>query len=286
MTRRIQLSFLATPLLLTLCLNAFGQSFNLIADNSIITYDEATGVGTGKVSIFIEENLTGPPVNVQGWQLGLAHDPAVLTATSVEQGEYIQTINNGNGPAIYVVTMLTEGFVIGSVYNLMGAANCTYEVAKEVAVVHYETVPGALAGDPDGFVTPLTFTVLDPPTSPPVPLAVTVGGNLVPPANLLHGTITLTTLIPFARGDANFDGVVEAVPDSVSLLASLFGTTIVPLTCLAAGDVNNDGVVDIADPIMLLNWGFGNGPEPDSPFPSCGVPTNAPSLSCTPGGCP
>jgi hypothetical protein len=50
--------------------------------------------------------------------------------------------------------------------------------------------------------------------------------------------------------------------------------------------VNNDAAIDISDGIAVLNWLFGSGEEPASPFADCGVDPTEDELSCEAfGGC-
>ena len=83
----------------------------------------------------------------------------------------------------------------------------------------------------------------------------------------------------FVRGDADGDGSVSGIIDSVYILNYLFGQQAVP--CLDAADVNDDGSVDIVDPVRLLHWTFaGSGNPPMLPFPACGADPTADTLDC------
>ena len=62
------------------------------------------------------------------------------------------------------------------------------------------------------------------------------------------------------RGDANGDGVIDAV-DIVYLINYLFNETSAP-DPLEAGDANCDGKVDVVDIVYLINYLFGEGPPP------------------------
>lgn len=49
------------------------------------------------------------------------------------------------------------------------------------------------------------------------------------------------------------------------------------LSCLAAADANDDGQMNLADPISILQYLFGGGPQPAEPFLACGLdPTPSP----------
>lgn len=91
--------------------------------------------------------------------------------------------------------------------------------------------------------------------------------------------------VPFIRGDVSGDGRVN-VTDVVILYRKLFlGWDLVD--CNAASDIHSDSVLDITDGVLLLQFLFLNGLEPDSPFPDCGLPDDD-SLECleSPGCAP
>jgi hypothetical protein len=74
----------------------------------------------------------------------------------------------------------------------------------------------------------------------------------------------------FRRGDGNGDGVVEALPDAISILLYAFAGG-APPPCLAAADVDGNGAFEpIPEVLHLLMYAFGGGPAPAAPFPECG----------------
>jgi len=96
---------------------------------------------------------------------------------------------------------------------------------------------------------------------------------------LTAGEVSIGTSveIPFIRGDANGDGLVE-ISDVIRLFGYHFGTS-GDLPCQDAADVNDDGIVDIADGIALLTYLFMGGTPPAAPFPSAGFDSTADTLS-------
>lgn len=82
----------------------------------------------------------------------------------------------------------------------------------------------------------------------------------------------------FVRGDANIDGHVD-IGDVIHILSYLFGTGAPPL-CLDAADINDDAYlgnespINLADPVYLLDFLFGDGPTIPAPFKatSVGIP--------------
>ena len=260
---------------------AHAQDFTYVMDPLEIEYDVATGVGTGTLRITNQETLLpgAPPSNVQGWSLAFTVDPMALTPISVDQGLYIQTVNQGGPPAFWTTNVCNDGVSIGCVYSLLGLAICTYEVAKEIATIEVETFAATWIGDSVGGTA--SFNGVSPScTTPPVLNGVVVGGATLPPM-WSFGPIDLVPLggDDFLRGDANNDGVVQTIPDAIALLSSLFSGT-GPIACNKAGDINDDGAVNLADPIYLLDWGFTSGPLPPAPFPSCGTESTPDALDC------
>lgn len=257
------------------------QDFYVSPEDTTIVYDPVTGSGSGQVSYFIvEEPLTGPARKVFGWSLSAGSDDNLLTPTAIDYGEYIATVNSGTPPGFWAPNIEPGGITVNVSYDLFGLSDCTYEVPKEVVVVTYSTVEPAFAGDTTGQDTQITPASLG---NPAVATQIIVGSGFLP-LNFVAGTVALMPEGLFIRGDANGDGVVEAVPDGITLLASLFGVNPTPIPCLLAGDVNGDEAVDVGDPITLLTWGFGMGTEPPHPFPNCGVVASI--LPCDLPACP
>ncbi|MEM7165500.1 MAG: hypothetical protein AAF581_08550 [Planctomycetota bacterium] len=258
-------------------------TFNYMCGTSEILYDPANGNGNTTVSIeFLETTATTTPSQVVGWSFSLAHDPAYLTATAINHGAYVATFNGGTGPDFWAAQMYPNGISIGAVYSFFGTVTCIYDIPKETAVVAYATVPSALVGDTDGEVVPLTWHPgLG---SPPVANEIVVNGIGHAPA-LVDGAIELTVLGPqFVRGDTDGSGALAAIADGIWMLAYLFNAG--PLDCFDAGDVNDDGSHTLQDPIFIFNWGFSSGPEPFSPFPSCGTDPTTDTFDCVTSACP
>ncbi len=83
----------------------------------------------------------------------------------------------------------------------------------------------------------------------------------------------------FRRGDANVDGKTD-IADPIFLLNFLFGGG-PETTCREGTDTNDDARVDIADTIFVLNYLFAGGPVLPSPGPEdCGPDPTAPPLGC------
>ncbi|MFN0057854.1 MAG: hypothetical protein ACKVX7_05290 [Planctomycetota bacterium] len=260
---------------------AFAQlSFNFVPESATINYEPSTGVGSGQMSVYIEENPSpGFPHNVQGWSMSLTHDTSLLTVVLVEQGAYLETF----GPDFFTGTELAAGFTIGCVYSFSGFVICTYEVQKEVAVVTYATVPSSLIGDMDGAEATLVWAPIG---SPPVINVLLVAGVSYL-TTTIDGAVTLAVAGPlFRRGDCNSDTLFN-IADPVALLSALFVPGTPGPGCPDACDMNDDGQLNVADPIYALSALFSPGsPQPIAPFPGCGTDGSADGLVCLLAPCP
>jgi hypothetical protein len=84
----------------------------------------------------------------------------------------------------------------------------------------------------------------------------------------------------FQRGNANNGGITPVdYGDPIFLLYYLAGIGPDP-TCLDAGDANNDGKLDYADPITLLYYLVGEMPPMPYPFPACDFESDIDELDC------
>ncbi|MEM7263137.1 MAG: hypothetical protein AAF488_14195 [Planctomycetota bacterium] len=252
------------------------QTFIYSSDDSSIEYDIDLGTGSVAHSFWIEEDTTTPATNVQGWSKSVAHDSAFVTVTAVEQGAYMQFII----PDFFSTDILPSGFTVGAIYSFLGGVDCTYEVAKEVVITNYETVPSAFVGDPVGTTVTLEYQPLG---TPPVQNVVIVGGS---PIDVVPAPGSITLAPPsdgFARGDCNGDSSMD-ISDPIFVGDFLFAGGTAPL-CLDACDANDDGQVDIADAIYVPNHLFAGGPPPPAPFGFCGPdPTDDP-IGCDVPNC-
>ena len=91
------------------------------------------------------------------------------------------------------------------------------------------------------------------------------------------GYIVVAALPQFIRGDGNNDGSFD-ISDPVLSLEYLFGNGSV--NCLSALDVNDDSAVNLADVVSGLAAIFGTGTAPTAPFPGCGADPTSDALGC------
>ena len=90
----------------------------------------------------------------------------------------------------------------------------------------------------------------------------------------------------FSRGDANADGKVN-ITDAVVSAQNIFLQSLIFIDCDDALDANNDEMLDAADPIMILEWIFLDGPFLEAPFRTCGAGDEAAGdgLDCATSNC-
>jgi serine protease AprX len=90
---------------------------------------------------------------------------------------------------------------------------------------------------------------------------VAIDGHSETPAVDQDFALVATTKLPYIRGDANGDGVID-ISDVVYLINYLFIHGPAPIPVLDAGDATCDGVVDASDVVYVINYLFVNGPAP------------------------
>ena len=91
---------------------------------------------------------------------------------------------------------------------------------------------------------------------------------------------------PFLRGDVNGDAVIN-IADPIFILQAGFGLSCDPF-CRDAGDGNGDGIFEpISDAVTVLGTLFvANYPPLPAPYPQCGLETFPNTLTCFTSTCP
>ena len=131
---------------------------------------------------------TGAPSDVQGYSFGVAHDPALLSATGAQ---VTTTSPAGAEPDFIDIGLYSDGFSAGVVFSFVGNWFVNYDTPTELATASYSLVEGPLSGA--SAPTQATIQKSDTLGQPPVVSVVVVNGASIPlpdvPANL--------SLIPF-----------------------------------------------------------------------------------------
>ncbi len=160
---------------------ATAQSYSLNAGN-------AAGLPGSSVTVSVTLDGTS---DMQGFQFGLAHDGAVLTATLAEQGATLASANNGTGADYFFSdTMPTSGgpgVVMGAVVSLGSPIqSIPAGVDREIGSITYDISAAATPGT----TSALNFT--GGLNIPPVAIVVTVDGvSFVPTTN--SGSVAIET---------------------------------------------------------------------------------------------
>ncbi len=245
-------------------LHAQDPDFVLLLTDSVVVSGEP-----GTASVVLDHFGTA---GVQGWSLGVEHDPSDATLVDVAAGETILDLS----PDFFATTVFADGWTAAVIFTASGSVTIPPGASYELHRPSYDLAPGVVN-------TTLCFT--DTLGTPPTPTVVVVGARQLVPTQVC-GTITAVDATGFRRGDANGDGVVD-IADPLFLEAELFaGGSASP--CRDASDANDDGFVDIADDITILSYLFIGGATPPAPGPlSCGAdPTDSDPLDCGAYDCP
>ena len=244
-----------------------------------------TDVGEFTVTMRISEDPDGDdfPNAVKGFSTGISCDPDILAPMSISLTEFIQDLNDGDGPEFLGLGVAAddEGFVAHMVFGLVfdvtlelvdeEVLELTLEVGPDVDMVELP-VESTLE-----FTSELSFPAPEEAPSqigPPIENLVAVEITLYTP-ELEDGVITLiepkAEVPEFIRGDVNGDGTTSVIPDALFLLRWQFTRGDEP-PCMDAADVDDSGTVSaIADALFLLKWQFSAGDEPPAPGPEeCG----------------
>ena len=252
-------------------------SFTCRADDAESSFSGASGEGSATVGVSISENLLpgASPSQTQGFSMGLSYDSSTLTALAVNQGPTLAALESGTGPEYYQVDLLTGGLTVGVIYDFQGQSFVPYGSADQVLTIDFDTVPATLAGTAPGTVVSTTLSPVAGLGPTGVTLVMVVAGSSVSMTSE-SGTLSLTSLGGFDRGDCNADSLFD-LADVIALLGGLFSGD--ALSCLDACDGNDDELLDIADAIKLLGVLFsGDTPPPGSG--TCAPDTAGTALDC------
>jgi hypothetical protein len=253
-----------------ICISEHLDEWEFVAPDLDIPFDRATGEAAFEATLTIGQFPCeqGYAIHCPGFTFGLAHDPALLVATAIEQAGPTQALNGGAGPAYWNAQILPGGITVSTVASLHGTEYYQFFGATDAAIVRYESIPALLAGSTAPTATTLAWSSTL--GSPPVSIIIMPGDISVIPGGLFDGTVTLEPVdVPhYIRGDLDESGTVD-IGDPIALLAYLFQGGAAPW-CTAAGDVDGSGGIDIGDPIEALQYLFAGGEAPRHPFPACG----------------
>ncbi|HIA27291.1 MAG TPA: hypothetical protein EYN79_04100 [Planctomycetes bacterium] len=268
----------------TVTILAAPPPFTFSAADSSVDYSPDDGAASFSVLLSIVEGAENPgfPNDTQGFSMGIACDPNLLTPVDILPYGVVAEIDGGDGPGFFGPSVLPDALTCGVVYDLFGEVLIPMATETEVIECFYDTNAGTLTGNEDGASTTLGWS--DDEGSPPVANVVVVGGSSFGTI-WVDGNVDLNAVveIAFSRGDANGDGIIN-IADGIWILYELFLSG--PSTgCENAADVNGDGNYDESDAVFVFNYRFLGGPPPAAPFPGCGLIGN-PDGCTSYNGCP
>ena len=228
--------------------------------------------------------------NVQGWSLGVSHDPDVLTiipdSVTGDGTDAAETVGGG-----FVVTLAVDG-VDGGPPGFLSAGLPSFvsppllnDRVNSLTFASYRVTGAAPA---EGTLLRFEDGTLANAPSPPVALNVTVAGAAKLPTTLRHGLVYrgVQPTPTFRRGDADGDARLR-IADAILIVRFVAGW--LPAddprpACRDALDVDDDGRLGFADAVVLLGYLFGRGEVPPAPFPGCGVDETIDALECSGAG--
>jgi len=210
---------------------------------------------------------------LRGGELGLAYDSSILEVRSIRPGSgFPETAQSfQTEPENRCGASLGGGIGLGW-FSPPGSylGRGRYELLE----IRFRRRPGV---EP-GACSPLRFVRCLGVPEAPLQNAVTDIDLRTLDLETFDAEICVLPDLAYVRGDANGDARND-ISDPIAILGCLFlGESC--STCSEASDANDDGAVQISDPIYLLNWRFGSGVSPPSPFPDCGTDPTGDELEC------
>ncbi|MEM7263619.1 MAG: dockerin type I repeat-containing protein [Planctomycetota bacterium] len=248
------------------------QSFEFAApvQEIQISPSEAETVVVG----FTIAQIEGVLAETQGFAMGVAHDPAMLTVDSIDYGAGVISDQWGE-PDIFITNAHVGGWTCGVVFAHLGNWTVEFPVPLAAIDITYSVDPAL----PLPSEAELTWSSQL--GTPPVSNVIVVSGASLSVA-LADGALSFVP-VSFIRGDMNGDGGIN-IADIFTAEEYLFLGGDTP-GCLAALDSNGDGAIDIGDIIYELSYLFLGGDPMPAPFPACGPLTEDSEVGCEESQC-
>jgi hypothetical protein len=167
----------------------------------ILSLTDANGPAGGFVDVQVMFDNNGD--DVQGWSLGVAHDPAFATLISVVDGSTTLTVNNGSPPDFNQVNVIPDtGFIVQVVLCFTGCAVLpSGSLNNELNIATYQ-LNAAGAG------TSFQVEFVDWLGSPPVDTIVVVNGSTLFPATE-DGTLSILDCTDTPAPPTNLTCVID-----------------------------------------------------------------------------
>ncbi len=201
---------------------------------------------------------------IQGFQLGIEFDPAVLIFRSTDlRYTRVQKLE----PEFYAAEVVDGRVRIGCIFDWslpFDGRELAAGVGHRLDHLRFDVRPEVLPGS----TTEIAFLPNTPGVAENV-FAIENGLSVQPelgPSSIRF--VDADASPSFLRGDADLSGRVN-LNDAIVILKYLFAGGLTP-DCLDAYDVNDAGVVDVSSAISVLNFLFLGRNAPRMPFPRAG----------------
>ncbi len=112
------------------------------------TFSGVTGIGQMSAVLRLEEDAINPnfPTFIAAFNLAISNDPTQLVCSSANQSAFLQAINGGGGPDFWLTDLQADAVIVVAVFSFTGPSVTQFEVARDLALVEYDTIPSAFIG--------------------------------------------------------------------------------------------------------------------------------------------
>ena len=112
------------------------------------TFSGVTGIGQMSAVLRLEEDAINPnfPTFIAAFNLAISNDPTQLVCSSANESAFLQAINGGGGPDFWFTDLQADEVIVVAVFSFTGPSATQFEVARDLALVEYDTIPSAFIG--------------------------------------------------------------------------------------------------------------------------------------------
>ncbi|MDE0959888.1 MAG: VCBS repeat-containing protein [Planctomycetota bacterium] len=210
---------------------------------------------------------------IEAFEVAIDLDRSLLLPSGLTPSAEVMAATGPNGPSVWVVDLgsapgdrVTLNCDLGLAPGFGLAAGVVLDCANLQVEVAMTSVPQQTILAPIGINGTTTAQMQ-------------LSGGVLVAAFLSAALIDIEIPVPFLRGDANDNGIIN-IADAVVILRRMFGID-PPGTCLAAEDADGDGGTDIGDAVRVVTYLFSLGEAPVAPFPTCDLAPDPLILPCT-----
>jgi len=112
------------------------------------TFSGVTGIGQMSAVLRLEEDAINPnfPTFIAAFNLAISNDPTQLVCSSANESAFLQALNGGNGPDLWLTNLQADEVIVAAILSFTGPSVTQFEIAKEIVLVEYDTIPSAFIG--------------------------------------------------------------------------------------------------------------------------------------------